>query len=209
MKINGVLHIYTNGLYKAGSAAIEKAMIKHIPNLRAAQRAEVLKYIGITAESYKHKNNSQYIAFTNGILDLSTRELIDFTPDIVITNGIPHAYNPAAESDIVDDVLRKLSVGDENVENLLSECVGYCMYRSNEIAGGKAFILTGDKANGKSTFLDCFIGNVLGEETQARLTFPRSATVLVQAPCLICLPTLVTIFQTNSSPGDKWLYLRK
>lgn len=38
--------------------------------------------------------------------------------------------------------------------------IGYCFYRRNEL--GKAFILTGDKSNGKSTFLDV-LKYILGE----------------------------------------------
>ena len=44
---------------------------------------------------------------------------------------------------------------------LLEEAIGYCFYRWNEL--GKAFILTGDKSNGKSTYLS-MVQNLLGEE---------------------------------------------
>ena len=49
---------------------------------------------------------------------------------------------------------------------LLEEVIGYTFYRRNELR--KAFILIGDKANGKSTFLD-MIKNVLGEENVSAL----------------------------------------
>lgn len=47
-----------------------------------------------------------------------------------------------------------------------NNCIGYCFYRRNEL--GKAFILTGDKSNGKSTFLDC-VKAVVGEENISAL----------------------------------------
>lgn len=43
---------------------------------------------------------------------------------------------------------------------------GYCMYRRNELR--KAFILIGDKANGKSTYLDC-IAYMIGEDNTSAL----------------------------------------
>ena len=48
----------------------------------------------------------------------------------------------------------------------MEECIGYCFYRRNEL--GKAFILTGDKSNGKSTFLDC-VKAILGEKNISAL----------------------------------------
>ena len=48
----------------------------------------------------------------------------------------------------------------------MEEAIGYCFYRRNEL--GKAFILTGDKSNGKSTFLS-MVQNLLGEENIASL----------------------------------------
>ena len=55
---------------------------------------------------------------------------------------------------------------DRNIRLLLEECIGYCFYRRNEL--GKAFILTGDKSNGKSTFLDCMKA-MLGEQNISAL----------------------------------------
>lgn len=56
--------------------------------------------------------------------------------------------------------MNRLSCNDAAIRALLEECIGYCFYRRNEL--GKAFILTGDKSNGKSTFLD-MVKAILGE----------------------------------------------
>jgi putative DNA primase/helicase len=56
--------------------------------------------------------------------------------------------------------LNKLACNDPAIRALLEECIGYCMFRANELS--KAFVLTGDKSNGKSTFLD-MVRNVLGD----------------------------------------------
>lgn len=79
-----------------------------------------------------------------------TGELKPFSTDIVITNKIPWDYKPDAYSELADSTLNKLACGDAAIRALLEECIGYCFYRRNEL--GKAFILTGDKSNGKSTF---------------------------------------------------------
>lgn len=106
------------------------------------------------------------IGFNNGIYDLATGEMLDFSPDIVITNKIPWDYDAGAYSEIADKVLNKLACNDKQIRALLEECIGYCFFRRNELS--KAFILTGEKANGKSTFLD-MVRNVLGENNCSAL----------------------------------------
>lgn len=159
VKINGQLHIYHDGIYVNGYKTIEAAMIQQIPNLRKTQRREVLDYMELIVDE-KKPADARYIAFTNGVLDIVTGNMLPFSPDLVVTNQIPWNYVPDAYNELADKTLNKLSCGDVVIRSLLEECIGYCFYRRNEL--GKAFILTGDRNNGKSTFLDC-IKVILGE----------------------------------------------
>lgn len=159
VSISNQLHIYQDGIYQVGYKAIETAMINQIPNLKKAQRREVLEYMELIADE-KAQADARYIAFRNGVLDIVTGQMQPFSPDLVITNQIPWDYNPEAYSELADDTLNKLACGDQPIRALLEECIGYCFYRRNEL--GKAFILTGDKSNGKSTFLDC-VKAILGD----------------------------------------------
>ena len=159
VKINNQLHIYKDGTYTNGYKTIETAMIQQIPNLKKAQRREVLDYMELIVEE-RQQADARYIAFRNGVLDIVTGQMQPFSPDLVITNQIPWDYNPEAYSELADDTLNKLACGDQPIRALLEECIGYCFYRRNEL--GKAFILTGDKSNGKSTFLDC-VKAILGD----------------------------------------------
>lgn len=165
VKINGQLHIYQEGIYSNGYKQIEAEMIQHIPNLRKTQRKEVIEYMELICEE-RVQADARYIAFLNGILDVVTLELLPFSSEMVMTNKIPWNYNPDAYNELADKTLNKLSCGDAVIRSLLEECIGYCFYRRNEL--GKAFILTGDKSNGKSTFLDC-IKAVLGEQNISAL----------------------------------------
>ena len=165
VKINNQLHIYKDGIYENGYKEIETEMIQHIPNLKKAQRREVIDYMELITES-KQMSEVNLIAFENGVYDIATDELKPFSSDIVITNKIPWNYNPEAYSELADVTLNKLSCEDAAIRALLEECIGYCFYRRNEL--GKAFILTGDKSNGKSTFLDC-IKTILGEQNISAL----------------------------------------
>ena len=165
VKINGQLHIYREGIYINGYKEIETEMIQHIPNLKKTQRREVLDYMELIVETVQAAD-ARYIAFNNGVYDVVQNELKPFSTDIVITNKIPWNYTLDAYDELADKTLNKLSCGDVSIRALLEECIGYCFYRRNEL--GKAFILTGDKSNGKSTFLDV-LKHILGDENISAL----------------------------------------
>lgn len=163
--INGNLHIYRDGVYLNGYKHIESEMIRIIPDLSDARRKEVLKYMQLICEKVEPAD-ARYIAFRNGIYDVVTDTMQDFSPSIVVTNKIPWDYNSAAFSELAEQTLNKLACGDPAVRALLEECIGYCFYRRSEL--GKAFILTGEKNNGKSTFLD-LVKVVMGEDNISAL----------------------------------------
>lgn len=165
VKINNQLHIYRDGLYVTGYREIEQTMIQHIPNLKKTQRREVIDYMELIADKVTPAD-ANFIAFRNGIYDIAHDVLLPFTPDFIITNRIDWDYNPTAYSKLADDTLNKIACNDPAIRALLEECIGYCFYRRNEL--GKAFILTGDKSNGKSTFLDC-IKAILGNDNISAL----------------------------------------
>ena len=165
VNINGQLHIYRDGVYVNGYRTIEKLMIKQIPNLKKTQRREVIEYLELIADPVK-PSDANFIAFRNGVYDIAHNNLLPFTPEFIITNRIEWDYNPEAYSEIADKTLSKLACNDPDIRALLEECIGYCFYRRNEL--GKAFILPGEKSNGKSTFLDC-VKTILGIENISAL----------------------------------------
>lgn len=166
IKIDGQLHIYSEGVYKDGLQAIESEMIKIIPTLTARNRSEVIKYLYLIAPTIKEQSGANYIAFNNGIYNLNTGILEPFTPAVIVKNKIPFNYNYDAYNETLDSMLDRISCNDDSIRDLLEEMAGYCMYRRNELR--KAFILIGDKANGKSTYLDC-ITYMVGERNTSAL----------------------------------------
>lgn len=164
VKIDNQLHMYSNGTYIPDQESIEALIANCLKKLRKAQRAEVMADLRLVAPK-KKKADSRYIAFENGIYNIETKELMDFTPELVVTNKIPVNYYPNAASEVADKALNDWACGDPSVRALLEECVGYCLFRENNLR--KAFILTGGKRNGKSVFLD-WVKSTLGEEKIGR-----------------------------------------
>lgn len=166
IKINNQLHIYKNGIYISGLAEIEAEMIQHIPGLNRAKRTEVLAYLDILIRENSKAEDANLIAFENGLYNIVDDSFVEFTPEHIITNKIRWKYNPEAYSELADKTLNKIACNDSQIRALLEEAIGYCFYRRNEL--GKAFILTGDKSNGKSTFLS-MVQCLLGDENISSL----------------------------------------
>ena len=166
IKFNGRLHIYKDGVYVGGNDVIQAEMIKHIPNLSFTKRQEVLRYLDLIVENKRKVDTSNYICFRNGLYDIVNNELLEFTPDIVVTNKIDFDFIPNSYNETLDKLLNNVSCNDKGIRDLLEEIVGYTFFRRNELR--KAFILVGDKANGKSTYLD-LISYMLGDDNISAL----------------------------------------
>lgn len=166
IKINGQLHIYKDGIYRLGMEDIQAEMIKHISNLNKQKRNEVMSYLDLLIRENTQASDAAYIAFKNGVYNIDTGEFCDFDPNLIITNKINHEYRPDAYSEIADKTLNKLACKDTGIRALLEEVIGYTFYRRNELR--KAFILTGDRHNGKSTYLD-MIAQLLGDDNTTAL----------------------------------------
>jgi putative DNA primase/helicase len=166
VKINDLLHLYDDGIYIAGKQRIEYEMVRHIPEMNRTKRTEVYEYLNIIVRESVKSIESNLIAFRNGMYDILTGELLPFAPEHVITNRIDWDYNPNAACELVDEVLDKISCKKSGIRALLEEVVGYCFYRRNEL--GKAFIFTGERGNGKSTYLD-MIRTLLGKKNISAL----------------------------------------
>lgn len=162
IKINNQLHVYKDGIYINGMDWVEREMIKNIPNLSQSKRKEVFSYLKLLIE--QNSNPTEYnhlIAFKNGVYNIFSNEFVKFSEDYIITNKINWNYNENAYSAIVDDLLNKLSCNDVNIRKVLEEMIGYCFFRQNEL--GKAFILVGPQANGKST-IQALLQKLFGSE---------------------------------------------
>lgn len=166
IRINGQLHIYKDGIYKVGYEEIPATMIEIISDLTEQKRVEVMRYLKLLIREDTRVSDAEFIAFKNGIYNIDTGDFMDFNPEIIITNKIDYDYVPNAYSEIADKTLNKLACHNEQIRQLLEEVIGYTFYRRNELR--KAFILTGEKRNGKSTYLD-MIMQLLGRENTVAL----------------------------------------
>ena len=173
---NGQLCIYDNerGFYDPNSRLIKHTMIKLFENITMSKRNEVYDYLTIEAPQ-KEQSSRRYVLFKNGVYDLAEKKLKPHSPDYVISNLVPWDYKPNAYSELVDKTLDKLSCGDKQIRTLIEECIGYCFYRDSKL--GKCFILTGEKNNGKSTFI-FMLNTLLGDDNYSSVDITNLAREL-------------------------------
>ena len=148
--VNGAPAIWNGEYYELGWNAIDKAAIRMCDSITKQCQAEIRHYISRMADNVEPAS-PKYIAFKNGVFNLDTGDLSEPTHELVITNVIPHDYNPNAHSEAVDGVLAKMACGDADVQTNLIEVMGVCMYRSAEF--GQSAVLLGSGSNGKSTYI--------------------------------------------------------
>ena len=164
-KVNGAPAIWNGKRYELGLEPIEAATLKIIDASSSHQRAEVIRYLMLTAPEREAARPS-LVAFSNGALDTETGRMHQFTHKEVITNVIPHAYDPAAYDETLDRFLDSVSSGNAAVRAALEEVLGVSLYRSSEF--GQAAILLGSGSNGKSTYIKA-LKYALGEENYSVL----------------------------------------
>lgn len=173
---NGQLCIYDEdqGFYDPNNRLIKHTMIKLFNNISMSKRNEVFDYLTIEAPQ-KEQSSRRYILFKNGVYDLAERKLLPHSPDYVISNMIPWDYKENAYDELVDKTLNRLSCGDQQIRTLIEECIGYCFYRDTKL--GKCFILTGEKNNGKSTFI-FMLNTLLGDDNYSSVDITNLAREL-------------------------------
>lgn len=114
----------------------------------------------IDPQEFFEKEEINEIAVENGILNLETREITDFTPNKIFFSKIPVKYDPKAVCPCIDkyfsDVLKE--PGDIIV---MYELIGFLLHK--EYTFEKAFMFIGEGRNGKGKTLK-LINTFLGAE---------------------------------------------
>jgi putative DNA primase/helicase len=174
-----ILYIYNSesGIWEnEGEIFVHKALVEALgEDVKPHYLPDVIFYIkGISYENVKETPN--LIALENGILDVEKQELLEKSPGYFITSKIPVTYDINAKCLNILKFL--IEVFGENQLIALQEALGYTLHK--EPLFEKAFMLIGDGANGKSTFLNllqAFLGpGNYSNVTLQELCFDRFAS---------------------------------
>lgn len=153
---------YKDGIYKAAESKIDK-LARDILDEEASIHIinEIIGHIkGSTYISRKKFDINPYvICVENGILNLESGEIEEFSPDKYFLTKLPIIFNKEKDCPKINKFLLEI-LKEEHTKTIL-ELFGYCLLRDYPFH--KAFMFVGDGANGKSTLIN-LLKEFLGHE---------------------------------------------
>lgn len=176
--IDGIPHIYRNGVYiKDKEGTMLKTIITYCCRPEFKKATTTQQIYKLLADDYKlnyelsevNKLPDHYINFKNGLLNLKTLELEGHSPDIILTNQIPHKYIQKNYSDeercYIDSFLNQITP-DEKDKEMLLQYIAYCLTFS--IKQEKMLMIQGISGTGKSVLLNLIMA-LLGNDNVANI----------------------------------------
>ena len=103
----------------------------------------------VTPGEYAGRDSTGLILLQNGILDITTNELLPHTREYFSTNILPYDYDPAATCPRWDAFLRSTFEGDQERIDFVEEWLGYMMVR--DYSYQKIAMFIGVQRSGKTT----------------------------------------------------------
>lgn len=91
--------------------------------------------------------------FQNGVLNISTMEFGEHSPDYGFRHVLPYNYDKNAKCPTFDKMLTKVTGNDQSLQDLLLEFMGYALSNDRYWIHA-ALVLVGEGSNGKSTFIN-------------------------------------------------------
>jgi P4 family phage/plasmid primase-like protien len=148
--------IYENGIYKPNGESFIKEFVRSVLiHAYTPQRANkvIAKIEADTMIETDDFFNTQYlneICVENGILNLKTRELSEFTPDKIFFNKLPVKFDPEAKCPHINSFFEEI-LKEKDDKKILFELTGFCLHKDYFIE--KAFMFLGNGRNGKGKTL--------------------------------------------------------
>lgn len=174
----GKLYVFQKGVYKPSGENYVKQRVKSIlGSFEIAQQwssrkaEEVARYIAVDAPELWHQPHTDIINVENGLLGVPTRVLSAHSPNFLSPIRIPVKYDPAARCPNWDKFISEVFPAD--AEALAWEIVAWLLTPDTSIQ--KAILLTGDGANGKSTYLRAVI-NFIGRHNASAVSLHKLET---------------------------------
>ena len=161
------------GLYAPAEFLIRQAAVAYNISATSRDLDEVLRRLEDSVPMLEPSEDGDAVALANGIFDLRTKELAQFSPEVVLLSKCAVAFNPKAtvppvidEWD-VDSWMREIADDDAEVEQLLWEVIA-ALFRPGHAFEKAVFLYSESGSNGKGTYLE-MLRSLAGAERVASL----------------------------------------
>lgn len=135
----------------------KKALLKHAIGTQSARALEAIvrlakhrREIAANVEDFDPHNHLLNVA--NGTINLRTGEIGEYCKDDRITKLVPIEYDANASAPLFDKFLTRIFDGNQSLIGFMQRVCGYTL--TGETGEQCLFLLHGEGANGKSTFLE-------------------------------------------------------
>lgn len=163
---NGTHYEYMQDVY------IESFAQKHLfPTAKNNMVSEFVKLVlrtNVTPISFFTQKTQRKMNFKNGYYDIDTQKLEPANKEIGFRYVLPYNFDPNATAPQFEAFMKRITVGDAPLANLILEYCGYAI-SGDSCWAQKCMILTGEGSNGKSTFVNT-IRAVFGELNTAAVS---------------------------------------
>lgn len=171
----GRLYRFADGAYRVRGEGFVKGRVKAeclrlnlVGHWSTRLAAEVVEYIAVDAPELWQRPTLDVLNVKNGLLRLAGRELLPHDPGHLSTVQLPVAFDPAARCPDIDKFVAQVFPPD--AVSLAYEIPAWLMLPDTSIQ--KAILLTGEGANGKSTYLTLVMA-FLGRSNVSGLSLHR------------------------------------
>ncbi|WP_449460379.1 DNA primase family protein [Streptococcus suis] len=161
------------GHYVSSNDIFRKLLLKYDSRLTSKKFfTELVDYIRTETKMKPPLDDYRYIPVANGIYNIQTHQLEEFSPRFAITSKIKTAYNPNAKKPILggwfdfDKWLESIAVNDKEVVSLLWQIINEAINPNR--TRKKLVLMVGDGNNGKGTFQD-LLENLIGRSNISNL----------------------------------------
>ena len=163
------------GLYVPAEDRIRRLARQYHYTISSKDLNAVVECVRDSAQLLSESKGKNVVALANGLFDLDSKELLPFSPDVVLRSKASVAFNKDATTCplidgrwSVDEWIRGLANNDPEVEKLFWQIIA-ALFRPDHSFDKAALLYSPTGSNGKGTFVE-LLRNLVGAERVATLS---------------------------------------
>ena len=162
------------GLYVPAEEPIRGLARQYNPAIPMKAIRDVIDHVRDSVPLLKESEGDDVLALANGLFNLRTKELREFSPDVVLRSKASVAFNadattcPVIDGWSVDEWIRELANNDPEVEKLFWQIIA-ALLRPDHAFNKAILLYSPTGSNGKGTFLE-LLRHLVGVDRVATLS---------------------------------------
>jgi P4 family phage/plasmid primase-like protien len=153
---------------------VAELFLRGCPSSKSRDETEVMRYItrrNLCDIDWFQDKSKNKINLLNGIYDISKMEMLPHSPKYGFRYCLPYNFDEKATCPRFDEGLKVTLKGDEELESLLFEYIGYIL-SGCELTDEKALFLDGSGRNGKTTIIN-IMKKILGADNYGSMPLTK------------------------------------